>query len=66
MRAALAFVILLAVSIIAAGTYSASAIEKLLPQDEPNFKPQITKVIADGKAQEIVEFKSKLAVDTNF
>jgi hypothetical protein len=62
MRTAVALMILVVVSIAAAaGTYSASALEKILPKDEPNFKPQITKIIVNGKTQEIVEFKSKLA-----
>ena len=62
MKTALVLMVLLAVSIVAiAGTYSASAFEKILPKDQPNFKPQITKTIVDGKIREVVEFKSKLS-----
>jgi hypothetical protein len=34
---------------------------KLLPKDEPNFKPTITKIVENGRNLEIIEFKSKLA-----
>jgi len=33
---------------------------QILPKDEPNFKPTITKGTFNGKDVEIIEFKSKL------
>lgn len=39
---------------------SAFAEGKILPKDEPNFKPTITKVTENGKHLEIIEFKSKI------
>ena len=39
----------------------ASAEGKLLPIDEPNFKPTITKITENGKELEIIEFRSKIA-----
>ena len=31
------------------------------PSEEPNFKPEITRQIIDGREVEIIEFKSKFA-----
>ena len=33
---------------------------KILPKDEPNFKPTITNGTFNGKDVEIIEFKSRL------
>ncbi|HXV66193.1 MAG TPA: hypothetical protein VD731_03035 [Nitrosopumilaceae archaeon] len=33
---------------------------QILPKDEPNFKPTISKGTFNGKDVEIIEFKSKL------
>ena len=38
----------------------ASADGKILPKDEPNFKPKITKITENGKELVIIEFKSKI------
>lgn len=48
---------LVSVVFIQAESYSQSK----LPKDEPNFKPEITKEIIDGRVVEIIEFKSRLA-----
>jgi hypothetical protein len=48
--------------IVATVTYvQADAVGKILPKDEPNFKPKVTHEIIDGRNIEIIEFKSKFA-----
>lgn len=40
--------------------YVQAELGKILPKDEPNFKPTITNGTYNGKDVEIIEFKSKL------
>jgi len=61
MMTTLALVILVAASIfVVIELNQASADGKILPKDEPNFKPKITKITENGKEFEIIEFKSKI------
>lgn len=34
---------------------------QIMPKDQPNFDPKISKEVIDGKTVEIVEFNCKLA-----
>lgn len=61
MMTTLALVVLVITSVfVMAELNHASAEGKLLPKDEPNFKPKITKIVENGKKLEIIEFKSKI------
>lgn len=61
MMTALTILVLIAASVfVIAELNHASAEGKLLPKDEPNFKPKITHITENGKTLEIIEFKSKI------
>lgn len=61
MMTTLALIILVAASVfVMMELNQASADGKILPKDEPNFKPMITKITENGKDLEIIEFKSKI------
>ena len=61
MMTALALILLVAASIfVMIELNHANAEGKILPIDEPNFKPKITKITENGKNLEIIEFKSKI------
>lgn len=61
MMTTLALTVLIAASVfVIIELNQASADGKILPKDEPNFKPTITKITENGKDLEIIEFKSKI------
>lgn len=61
MMTTLALIILVVASVfVMMELNQASADGKILPKDEPNFKPKITKITENGKDLEIIEFKSKI------
>ncbi len=61
MKVQLALTALLIVSFLAvAEADSVGSEEDLATQDQPNFKPKISKAVLDGKNVEIVEFNCKL------
>lgn len=61
MMTTLALIVLIAASVfVIIELNQASADGKILPKDEPNFKPTITKITENGKDLEIIEFKSKI------
>ena len=61
MMTTLALMVLVAASVfVILELNQASADGKILPRDEPNFKPKITKITENGKELEIIEFKSKI------
>lgn len=61
MMTTLAIMILVAASVLVIAELNhVSAEGKLLPKDEPNFKPKITQITENGKTLEIIEFKSKI------
>lgn len=61
MMTTLALIALVAASVfVIIEMNQASADGKILPKDEPNFKPKITKITENGKELVIIEFKSKI------
>ncbi len=61
MMTTLALIALVAASVfVIVEMNQASADGKILPKDESNFKPKITKITENGKDLEIIEFKSKI------
>ena len=61
MMTAVALIALVAASVfVIIEMNQASADGKILPKDEPNFKPKITKITENGKELVIIEFKSKI------
>lgn len=61
MMTTLALIALIAASVfVIIEMNQASADGKILPKDEPNFKPKITKITENGKELVIIEFKSKI------
>lgn len=55
-------ILILAIFLVSVVTvaYVNAELGKILPKDEPNFKPTITNGTYNGKDVQIIEFKSKL------
>jgi hypothetical protein len=55
-------ILILAIFLVSVVTvaYVNAELAKILPKDEPNFKPTITNGTYNGKDVQIIEFKSKL------
>lgn len=55
-------ILILAIFLVSIATvaYVNAELGKILPKDEPNFKPTITNGTYNGKDVQIIEFKSKL------
>jgi hypothetical protein len=62
MKFAILFLSIFLVSIVTVVYVSAdsNSFSQILPKDEPNFKPTISNGTFNGKAVEIIEFKSKI------
>ena len=55
-------ILILAIFLVSVVTvaYVNAELDKILPKDEPNFKPIITNGTHNGKDVQIIEFKTKL------
>ncbi len=51
---------MLVMSIFVITDANASDDSKILPKDQPNFHPKISKEVIDGKTVEIIEFNCNL------
>lgn len=61
MKIHLIFTIMLVMSIFVITDANAVDNSQIMPKDQPNFDPKISKEVIDGKTVEIVEFNCKLA-----
>ncbi|CDI05044.1 hypothetical protein [Candidatus Nitrosotenuis uzonensis] len=61
MKTTILLILVLVVTVATVTYFQADAAGKILPKDEPNFKPKITHEIIDGRNIEVIEFKSKFA-----
>jgi hypothetical protein len=60
MKIHLMLMALLVVSFLTVADAELAGSDENEPQDQPNFKPKVTKETINGKNVEIVEFKCKL------
>lgn len=61
MKSNLIFAILLVMSIFVITDVNAEDDSNIKPEDQPNFYPEISTEIIDGKTVQIIEFNCKLA-----